>query len=71
MSKSLFDKEISPKCEYCRTGVPTAQGNEVLCRRMGVMQSDSFCKKFKYDPLKRKPNVIKIRSDYTEDDFKL
>ena len=71
MKKSLFDKEISPKCEYCQTGIPTGDGKEILCRRMGVMQSDSCCGKFKYDPLKRKPKVITVNSDYSAEEFKL
>ena len=71
MSKSLFDKNISPKCEYCATGIIAVGGKEVLCRRNGVMQPDSCCKKFRYDPLKRVPAVMKIDSDYSEDDFKL
>lgn len=71
MSKSLFNKDITPKCEYCATGIIAAGSKEVLCRRKGVMQPDSFCKKFRYDPLKRTPDVIKITSDYSEDDFKL
>lgn len=71
MSKSLFDKEISPKCVYCVTGIPTADGKEILCRRKGVMQPDSSCKKFRYDPLKRRPDVFEIKPDYTEEDFKL
>ncbi len=71
MSRFLFDKEISPKCEYCETGVATADGKEILCRRKGVMSPDSFCKKFRYDPLKRKPTVVQISSGFTQDDFKL
>lgn len=71
MKKSLFDKEISPKCAYCETGIPTPDGKEILCRRKGVMRPDSSCRKFSYDPLKRRPDVLEIKSDYTEDDFKL
>ena len=54
-----------------RFTVTTNDGKEVLCRRMGVMQPDSFCKKFRYDPLKRKPQTVKIQSNFKEEDFSL
>ena len=69
--KKIFGSGISPKCIYCETGINTKDGKEVLCRRMGVMQSDSFCKKFKYDPLKRQPEVLKMLSGFKEEDFSL
>lgn len=71
MKNSLYSKEISPKCEYCITGVPVVGGKEILCKKMGVMQPDSYCKKFKYDPLKRKPKTAKLDSNFTADDFLL
>ena len=71
MKKSLYSSDISPKCEYCANGTVTPEGKEVLCYKRGVMQLDSFCKKFKYDPLKRKPIQVNISSDYTPDDFAL
>lgn len=70
-NKKLFNKEISPRCEYCKTGVPITGSSEILCKKTGVMQPDSYCKKFSYDPLKRKPKTVKISSDYSQEDFKL
>lgn len=69
--KKLFGENISPKCVYCETGIKTNNGKEILCRRMGVMQPDSFCKKFRYDPLKRQPDILKIQSGFKEEDFSL
>ena len=69
--KKIFGENISPKCIYCETGINTKDGKEVLCRRMGVMQPDSFCKKFKYDPLKRQPEILKMMSGFKEEDFSL
>lgn len=69
--KKIFGSGISPKCIYCETGINTKDGKEVLCRRMGVMQPDSFCKMFKYDPLKRQPEVLKMLSGFKEEDFSL
>ena len=71
MKKKLFSGEISPKCIYCATGITTNDGKEVLCRRMGVMQPDSCCKKFSYDPLKRKPAAIRLQQDFSSEDFSL
>lgn len=71
MRNKLFDSGISPRCEYCQTGIASPGSDEILCRRMGVMQADSCCKKFRYDPLKRKPKVVSAVTDYSEDDFKL
>lgn len=71
MRKSLYSKDISLRCEYCSIGIIAPGGKEVLCRKTGVMQLDSSCKKFRYDPLKRKPQTISLNADFSEDDFKL
>lgn len=71
MKNKLFSDNISPKCIYCETGIITNDGKEVLCRRMGVMQPDSCCKKFRYDPLKRKPQTLKLQNDFSAEDFSL
>lgn len=71
MKQSLYSAEVSPKCEYCSNGILSPTGKEVLCRKKGIMQTDSFCKKFKYDPLKRKPEQVKLKSDYSAEDFML
>lgn len=71
MKKSLYSTDISPRCEYCANGNLTPEGKEVICYKRGVMQVDSSCKKFKYDPLKRKPKQIKVASDYSLEDFML
>ncbi len=71
MKKVLFNSDISPRCEYCETGIKTNNGKEVLCRRMGVMQPSSCCKKFKYDPLKRVPKNLTIGGGFSKEDFSL
>ncbi len=71
MKKSLYSSDISPKCEYCTYGTLSPTGQEILCKKRGIMQLDSFCKKFSYDPLKRKPKKIKVSSDYSVEDFML
>lgn len=71
MKNSIFGKDISPKCLYCEHGVAVCSGAEILCKKKGVMQPDSFCKKFKYDPIKRAPQTAKIASDFSAEDFSL
>lgn len=71
MKKKIFSKSVSPKCIYCETGILTQDKKSVLCKKQGVMQPDSFCKKFRYDPLKRTPETVKLQSDFTAEDFSL
>lgn len=71
MKKTLFGKNVSPKCIYCETGIVTDDGKSVLCKKKGVMQPDSFCRKFRYDPLKRVPETAKLNTDFSEEDFAL
>lgn len=70
--KSIFKKDIDPQCAYCEHGTTTADKETVLCKKQGaVMQSFSKCKKFRYDPLKREPKVVKLLSDYKKEDFSI
>lgn len=71
MKKSVLSASVSPKCCYCETGMLTEDGKTVLCTKKGIMQPDSFCKKFKYDPLKRVPETLKLQSGFTQEDFRL
>lgn len=71
MKKTIFGKTVSPKCIYCETGKITPDGKSVLCTKKGVMMPDSFCKKFRYDPLKRTPETVKIQTDFSQEDFSL
>ena len=50
-----FDKNIQPKCDYCRFGKRAKDGDKVLCEKKGLVASDSSCGKFIYSPLKRIP----------------
>ncbi len=71
MSKDLFDKEISPKCKYCRFGAEVLGGEKILCPKKGVLDPDFSCKKYKYDPLKRDPYKLPKPVGFSEDDFTL
>ena len=71
MSRKILGN-IEPKCEYCKIGTLSADKESVLCPKKGIMSKEHFCKKFRYDPLKRipednKPELMK----FTPEDFSL
>ena len=75
--KKLFNKkDITPSCSYCVHGKFAPDNESVLCLKKGVVSIDFSCKRFKYDPLKRKPirprNIEKFNeSDFALSDFSL
>ena len=62
--------EISPQCALCEEGRPSPDGKKVLCLRRGIMKPDDVCRRFSYDPLKRKPKQPPKRK-YDSSDFEL
>lgn len=50
----LFDKDIEPRCAYCKRGTLLEDG-QVLCVKKGVVAVSGSCRRFRYDPLKRVP----------------
>ncbi|MGM9520961.1 MAG: hypothetical protein ACI3VB_00600 [Oscillospiraceae bacterium] len=68
----LFNNKIDPCCAYCDSGTRISEA-QVACLKRGIVSSGGFCKKFKYDPLKREP-VCPVSLDkerYSEQDFSL
>ncbi len=56
MSKKNTEYEINEICLYCENSIPLMDGDDnVLCSKKGVVKEDHRCRKFSYDPLKRKP----------------
>ena len=55
MRKSLFNKQIEPNCSYCANGYVMNDEETCICEKYGFIQRKTDCKKFKYQPLKRKP----------------
>ena len=73
MSRKIIEAK-EPRCEYCLIGKLSADGENVLCPKKGVMNKDFSCKKFRYDPLKRVPDTRTPKAaefDFTPDDFAL
>ena len=51
---SMFEKDIEPRCGYCRRGAPLEDG-KVMCAKKGIVAASGACRSFRYDPLKRVP----------------
>lgn len=53
MRKKLTNKkDISPSCAYCTYGKTAPDGENVLCKKRGVVEKSFSCRKFSYDVLK-------------------
>ena len=71
ISMLLIIKIIPPACEYCSRGSCAPDGKTVLCPKKGVMQKNSSCSAFRYDPLKRKPKLPVELPKFDASDFEL
>ena len=72
MKQKLFDnKKYKKCCANCFFGRLPKDKLSVLCEKKGVMRPEDGCGSYKYDPLKRVPQKLVLKSDFTEDDFKL
>ena len=73
MKKKLLGHHVEPMCRYCQFGTRVAGSDTVLCPKKGVTDKDDSCKKFRYDPLKRKPQPQAPTEmlTFTENDFSL
>jgi len=63
--------KYEPACEFCRYGKSAPDGSSVLCAVRGVMRKQSSCKKYEYDPIKRKPNRTPLLPEYDPEEFAL
>ena len=68
MTKSLFDPHIVSACRYCTYGMASSDGQTILCPKKGVVTSGYSCRRFQYDPLKRKPQKP-VRQTFQQEDF--
>ncbi len=71
MKQLKFSKKNEKYCEYCVHGKHLEYTDEVFCTKKGFVNKFSKCIKYKYDPLKRKPDGTTVSSGFTADDFKL
>jgi len=63
--------EISKRCEYCFYGKISPDGETVLCIKKGPVMRDYFCRKYKYDILKREPKNREFDPQINPEDFSL
>lgn len=71
MIQKLFNKEQIKRCDTCLYGELAQDNTSILCEKKGLKEPDGFCKKYKYDPLKRVPLKQIIDTDYSPEDFML
>lgn len=70
--KKLFNKKsISASCSYCAHGKLSPNGENVLCLKKGLVDKESACRKYKYDPLKRQPRRPRELEQFDAEDFSL
>lgn len=55
MSKKEPVFECPRVCAFCEHASATPDRDAMLCFRCGIVSADHVCRKFRYDPLKRKP----------------
>lgn len=68
----LFQKDIEPRCAYCKKGAPLGE-HRVMCLKKGIVSAAGSCRGFRYDPLKRVPPKP-ARADFSrlkDEDFTL
>ena len=68
----LFQKNIEPRCAYCKRGALLAD-DRVMCMKKGIVSTANSCRKFRYDPLKRVPPKP-VKADFSalkDEDFTL
>ena len=68
----LFRKKIEGCCAYCVHAGQVSEEN-MLCKHKGFVTPDFHCRRFRYDPLKRKPvrAPAKDFSQFDDKDFSL
>lgn len=71
MAAGFFNKGLKKACLWCVHGKKSKYTDEVFCIKRGITSFDDYCRKYKYDPLKRTPDVQTIDKDYKAEDFSL
>ena len=70
MKQKLFNtKDQIKRCDTCLHGELAQDNMSIMCSKKGLKEPDDFCRKYKYDPLKRVPLKQVIDTDYSPEDF--
>ncbi|MCL2532286.1 MAG: hypothetical protein FWE40_09085 [Oscillospiraceae bacterium] len=71
-TRALFHaKNYEPCCALCLHGKPAPDLGSILCPHRGVMLPDSLCKKYEYDPIKRRPERAPTLPEFEPEQFTL
>ena len=55
-----IDMSEETYCAHCEHAAPLHDEDYVLCEKKGVVRAVYVCRKFSYDPLKRRPAEHKV-----------
>ena len=69
--KLLNVKEQTPQCATCVHARVVEGDAQLLCVRDGVVEATDVCRRYEYDPLKRKPVKHRLAGWFTPEDFAL
>ncbi len=53
------DETLEKTCRFCEYAVHLSDRDHVLCSKHGIVEPGHYCRKFIYDPLKRRPAPVK------------
>lgn len=70
-SKLLEKKKYPAACEYCKHGRLSPDEKSVLCIKKGIVELDGKCRRYAYDPLKRRPKKPLLIEKANPSDFEL
>ena len=68
MQKTLFDPNISPKCEYC---LYSAQRDARLVCTKNNRPAERTCRRYCYDPTMRVPTRQQRLPEYSSESFRI
>ena len=57
-TKDKQSADLPKLCCYCEKAALISDDENVLCSLKGIVNCEYSCKKFSYDPLKRKPKTL-------------
>lgn len=71
MALKGFNKKLQKSCLWCIHGRMSKYSDDIFCKKRGVTTRADACRRYKYDPLKRVPEMQQPAGQFTADDFSL
>ena len=65
----VYSNDIQKCCKYCCDAVELVNSDEMLCTKNGPVSADYYCKKYRYDAIKRRPIKKAPLREFSESDF--